>query len=110
MLPRGPTGPILNWMEANELATLAGQMSTAIEHLRAMTQQIAGNARQQAASLREVVETTRDAARELAGTMEVVRAVRGDVGDATDAAGVASMQIAQLTQAVDRLAEQSRAG
>ena len=92
------------------MAALAGQMSAAIDHLRAMTQQIAGNARQQAASLREVVETTREAARDLAGTMDVVRAVRGDVSDATESVGVASVQIAELTRAVDRLAEQSRAG
>ncbi|HTD37820.1 MAG TPA: TRAP transporter substrate-binding protein DctP [Candidatus Limnocylindrales bacterium] len=85
-------------------------MSTAIGSLRGITQQIAGNARHQAASLREVVETTREAARELAATMDVVHAVREDVGDANASVGVASAQIAQLTQAVDRLAEQSRAG
>jgi len=97
-------------MEADQLSALTGQMSTAIGSLRHITQQIAGNARHQAASLREVVETTREAARELAATMDVVHAVREDVGDANASLGVASAQIAQLTQAVDRLAEQSRAG
>jgi TRAP-type transport system periplasmic protein len=97
-------------MDPTEMAALAGQMSAAIDHLRATTQQIAGNARQQAASLREVVETTQKAAHELAGTMDVVRAVRSDVSDATESVGVAAVQIAELTRAVDRLAEQSRAG
>ncbi|HEY0394784.1 MAG TPA: TRAP transporter substrate-binding protein DctP [Candidatus Elarobacter sp.] len=97
-------------MESETLSMLSAQMATAIDHVRTMTQQIAGNARQQAASLREVVDTTRDAAAELTGTMGVVRAVRDDVADANASLGVASQQIAQLTQAVDRLAEQSRAG
>lgn len=97
-------------MDARKLGALAEQMSAAVDHLRGMTQQIARNARQQAASLREVVETTREAAHELAGTMGIVRAVRDDVAAANDSVGVASVQIAQLTQAVDRLAGQSRAG
>jgi TRAP-type transport system periplasmic protein len=97
-------------MEADELSALTAQMSAAIGNLRELTQEIAGNARHQAASLREVVETTRAAAQELAGTMNVVRAVRNDVGDANASLEVASRQIAQLSAAVDRLAEQSRAG
>jgi tripartite ATP-independent transporter DctP family solute receptor len=97
-------------LEAQELAGLTAQMSAAIDHLRGITRQIAGNARQQAASLREVVETTREAAHELAGTMGVVRAVREDVSDANASLGVASVQIEQLRQSVDGLAEQSRAG
>ena len=97
-------------MEADELAALTAQMSVAIDHLRGITKEIAANARQQAASLREVVETTQEASRELAGTIVVVRAVRDDVADANSSLGIASTQIAQLTQAVDRLAEQSRAG
>jgi tripartite ATP-independent transporter DctP family solute receptor len=97
-------------MEADELARLTAQMAAAIEHLRGITQEIAGNARQQAASLREVVETTQQASRELADTIGVVRAVRDDVNDANASLGIASSQIAQLTAAVDRLAEQSRAG
>ena len=97
-------------MEADELAALTAQMSVAIDHLRGITKEIAANARQQAASLREVVETTQEASRELAATIGVVRAVRDDVADANSSLGIASAQIAQLTQAVDRLAEQSRAG
>jgi tripartite ATP-independent transporter DctP family solute receptor len=97
-------------MEAEELAALTAQMSVAIDHLRGITKEIAANARQQAASMREVVETTQAASRELSGTIGVVRAVRDDVGDANASLGIASSQIAQLTQAVDRLAEQSRAG
>lgn len=97
-------------MEADELSALTGQMSAAIGSLRGITQQIAANARHQAGSLREVVETTRDAARDLAATVDVVRVVREDVGDANASLSLASAQIAQLTQAVDRLAEQSRAG
>ena len=102
--------PIDEGVEADELAALAAQMAGAIDHLRGITKEIAANARQQAASLREVVETTQDASRELSGTIGVVRAVRDDVADANASLGVASTQIAQLTQAVDRLAEQSRAG
>ncbi|HEY0615782.1 MAG TPA: TRAP transporter substrate-binding protein DctP [Candidatus Elarobacter sp.] len=85
-------------------------MAGSIDRLRTTTQQIAGNARQQAASLREVVETTREAAHELAGTLDVVRGVREDVGAADASLGVASLQIRQLTDAVERLASQSRAG
>jgi tripartite ATP-independent transporter DctP family solute receptor len=97
-------------MEAQELAALTAQMSVAVDHLRGITKDIAANARQQAASLREVVETTQEASRELTDTIGVVRAVRDDVADANASLGVASSQIAQLTQAVDRLAGQSRAG
>jgi len=97
-------------MEADELGSLTAQMSVAIDHLRGITREIATNARQQAASMREVVETTQGASRELSGTIGVVRAVRDDVADANASLGIASSQIAQLTQAVDRLAEQSRAG
>ncbi|HTD35681.1 MAG TPA: TRAP transporter substrate-binding protein DctP [Candidatus Elarobacter sp.] len=97
-------------MEADELSALTAQMSAAIGNVREITQQIAGNARQQAASLREVVETTREAAQELASTMSVVRAVREDVGDANASLEIASRHIAQLSHAVDRLAAQSRAG
>ena len=97
-------------MEADELGSLTAQMSVAIDHLRGITKEIAGNARQQAASLREVVETTQDASRELSGTVGVVRAVRDDVTDANASLEIASSQIAELTQAVNRLADQSRAG
>ncbi|MDB5027976.1 MAG: methyl-accepting chemotaxis sensory transducer, partial [Candidatus Eremiobacteraeota bacterium] len=97
-------------MERQQLGAITGQMSVAIDNLRGITQHIAGNARQQAASLREVVDTTREAARELAGTVDIVNAVREDVSDANASLGIASQQIAQLTEAVDRLAEQSRAG
>ena len=97
-------------MEAEELAALTAQMSGAVDHLRGITKEIAANARQQAASLREVVETTQEASRELTETIGVVRAVRDDVADANASLGIASSQIAQLTEAVDRLAEQSRAG
>ncbi len=97
-------------MEASELSAITAQMSAAIEHLHGITRQIAGNSRQQAASLREVVETTREAAAELTGTMGIVRAVRGDVADANESLGVASLQIAQLTDAVENLAQRSRAG
>src|ERR1700681_811813 len=97
-------------MEAEELAALTTQMSMAVDHLRGITKEIAANARQQAASMREVVETTQEASRELSDTIGVVRAVRDDVADANASLGIASSQIAQLTQAVDRLADQSRAG
>ena len=83
-------------------------MAAAIDHLRGMTHQIAVNARQQAASLRDVVETTQDASRELAATSGTVRAVREDVSDARSAVGVASVQIDQLMETVERLAEHSR--
>jgi len=95
-------------MESDELTDLAGQMSTAIVHLRGVTQQIAKNALQQAASLRDVVETTQNAARELASMTGVVRAVREEVVGAHTAVSVASSQIDQLAQAVERLADHSR--
>jgi len=72
----GRQQPIEKGMDAEELGLLTSQMSAAIEQLRVITRQIAGNASQQATSLREVVDTTRGAAREIAGTIEVVRAVR----------------------------------
>jgi tripartite ATP-independent transporter DctP family solute receptor len=96
-------------VDAHDLTEIAAQMGTAIEHLRGMTQHIAANSRQQAASLRDVVETTQGAARELTATATTVRAVRDDVADAQSSVSVASQQIDQLTQTVERLADHSRA-
>ena len=83
-------------------------MAGAIGHVRGMTGAIAANARQQAASLRDVVETTQGAARELAATSAVVHAVRDDVSDARSAVTLASQQIADLSSTVDGLARHSR--
>ncbi len=84
-------------------------MASAVDGLRGLTQQIAGSARRQAAALREVVETTQGAARELAATAAVVRAGRDDVGDARAAVAIAVEQIAGLAATVERLAGHSRA-
>ncbi len=83
-------------------------MAGATEQLRGLTHRIAANARRQGAALRDVVETTQGAARELAATGGIVRAGRDDVADAHTAVDVASQQIDQLTGLVDRLAAQSR--
>jgi tripartite ATP-independent transporter DctP family solute receptor len=96
-------------VDAHELTGIAAQMSAAIEHLRSMTQHIAANSRQQAASLRDVVDTTRNATRELAGTTAIVRGVRDDVSDAQAAVSVASRQIDDLARTVGSLADHGRA-
>ncbi|MDQ6925083.1 MAG: TRAP transporter substrate-binding protein DctP [Candidatus Eremiobacteraeota bacterium] len=95
-------------MNPQELAHLADHMAGAIDHVRGMTGAIAVNARQQAASLRDVVETTQGAARELAATSAIVHAVRDDVSDARSAVTLASQQIADLSGTVDGLARHSR--
>ncbi|MDP9106663.1 MAG: TRAP transporter substrate-binding protein DctP, partial [Candidatus Eremiobacteraeota bacterium] len=95
-------------MNPQDLARLADHMAGAIGHVRGMTGAIAANARQQAASLRDVVETTQGAARELAATSAIVHAVRHDVSDARSAVTLASQQIADLSGTVDGLARHSR--
>jgi tripartite ATP-independent transporter DctP family solute receptor len=96
-------------VDAHELTDIAAQMGAAIEQLRGMTQQIAANSRQQAASLRDVVETTQGATRELAATTAIVRGVRDDVSDAQTAVTLASRQIGDLTRTVGSLADHGRA-